>query len=58
MYAGNAIGSFIAPVIFSKFPAKWIIVVCVILNAASLLVFPIANIFVIISISRILVGIF
>ena len=58
VYAGNAIGSFLAPLVFSKFSPKWIIVGCIFLNAACLLIFPFSTNFYFISASRVLVGIF
>jgi sugar phosphate permease len=58
VYAGNAMGSFIAPIVFQRFHPKWIIVTSVLLNSLCLLVFPFTKNFTVISISRVCVGIF
>ena len=58
VYAGNAMGSLAAPIVFSKFKPKWIVITCMILNAICLLVFPATDIYWLICISRVGVGIF
>ena len=58
VYLGLLIGSFIAPPTFHNMPAKSILLICMLANAASLILFTITHNFFLLCMTRFAVGFF
>jgi predicted MFS family arabinose efflux permease len=57
VFAGQAFGSFIASPVLQKAPPKYVLIICLMINVASLIVFTLTNIIAILCVVRCITGI-